>query len=121
MALTCDMLLATQNSSFSTPGVKWGLFCSTPGVQLIRSINSEKKAKEMLLYGEPISAAEAYQYGLVNKVVEKEQLQAEIDGYIERAQHLSGEVIALGKQTYEQQATDPDLKQAYCVAIKSMH
>ena len=40
MALTCDILLATQNSSFSTPGVKWGLFYSPPGVQLIRSINS---------------------------------------------------------------------------------
>lgn len=44
MALTCDMLICTDKSSFSTPGVKWGLFCSTPGVQLIRSINSEKKA-----------------------------------------------------------------------------
>jgi len=40
LALTCDMILATQKSSFSTPGVKWGLFCSTPGVQLLRSISS---------------------------------------------------------------------------------
>jgi len=40
LALTCDMIIATEKSTFSTPGVKWGLFCSTPGVQLIRSINS---------------------------------------------------------------------------------
>ena len=56
LALSCDLIVATEKSSFSTPGVKWGLFCSTPGVQLIRSINSEKKANEMLLFGEPISA-----------------------------------------------------------------
>ena len=51
MALTCDLVVATEKSTFSTPGVKWGLFCSTPGVQLIRSITSEKKANEMLLFG----------------------------------------------------------------------
>lgn len=56
MALTCDLIVATEKSTFSTPGVKWGLFCSTPGVQLVRSINSEKKANEMLLFGESISA-----------------------------------------------------------------
>ena len=40
LAMACDILLATKTSSFSTPGIKWGLFCSTPGVELIRSINS---------------------------------------------------------------------------------
>lgn len=51
LALTCDMIIASEKSTFSTPGVKWGLFCSTPGVQLIRSVSSEKKAREMLLFG----------------------------------------------------------------------
>lgn len=74
LALTCDLLIASEKSTFSTPGVKWGLFCSTPGVQLVRSINSEKKANEMLLFGESITAHEAYQYGLVNKVLPADKL-----------------------------------------------
>ena len=56
LALTCDLLLAGEGASFSTPGVKWGLFCSTPGVQLVRSMAAEKRAREMLLFGEAISA-----------------------------------------------------------------
>lgn len=44
LSMACDLILATQHSSFSCPGIKWGLFCSTPGVELTRSINSEKKA-----------------------------------------------------------------------------
>jgi len=56
LAMGCDLLLATQNSSFSCPGIKWGLFCTTPGVELIRNINSSKKANEMLFFGEPINA-----------------------------------------------------------------
>lgn len=69
LALTCDILIASQKSTFSTPGVKWGLFCSTPGVQLIRSANSDKKATEMLLFGESIGAEEALSMGLLNKVL----------------------------------------------------
>lgn len=90
MALTCDLIVATEKSSFSTPGVKWGLFCSTPGVQLVRSINSEKKANEMLLFGEPISAQEAFTYGLINKVVPNDKLDEEVDAYIAKANNLSG-------------------------------
>lgn len=56
LALSCDLIIASEKSTFSTPGVKWGLFCSTPGVQLVRSINSEKKGNEMLLFGESITA-----------------------------------------------------------------
>lgn len=44
LALACDLLIASEKSSFSTPGVKWGLFCSTPAVELVRSISSRKKA-----------------------------------------------------------------------------
>ena len=64
----------------------------------------------MLLFGELITASEAYQYGLVNKVVAKDQLQTEIEGYIKRVHHLSGEVIALGKQAYNRQASNPDFE-----------
>jgi enoyl-CoA hydratase/carnithine racemase len=51
LALSCDMIIATEKSTFLTPGIKWGLFCSTPAVELIRSINSRKKAMEMLFFG----------------------------------------------------------------------
>jgi enoyl-CoA hydratase/carnithine racemase len=69
LAMACDMIIATEKSMFSCPGIKLGLFCSTPGVELIRSINSEKKAKEILCFGEEMDAREAYHYGIVNKVV----------------------------------------------------
>jgi enoyl-CoA hydratase/carnithine racemase len=119
MALTCDLIVATEKSTFSTPGVKWGLFCSTPGVQLVRSINSEKKANEMLLFGEPITAQEAFSYGLINKVVPNDKLEEEVSSYIAKANKLSGEVIGLGKRVLSQQSC-LDLEQAYNVAIEGM-
>ena len=51
LSMACDMTLATQKSTFSCPGIKWGLFCSTPAVELVRSISSQKKANEMLIFG----------------------------------------------------------------------
>ncbi len=75
----------------------------------------------MLLFGEPISAQEAFQYGLVNKVVAEGQMKAEIEGYISKASHLSGEVLALGKAALDQQLSAPDLPEAYCLAGKAMH
>ena len=121
LALTCDLLLASEKSSFSTPGIKWGLFCSTPGVQLVRSMAAEKKAREMLLFGESISAQEAYQYGLVNKVVPEGQMHTTVEDYISKAKQLSGEVLTLGKAALDQQLTAPDLASAYCLAGKAMH
>ena len=56
LVASSDLVIATTKSSFSTPGVKWGVFCTTPGIALIRSFGSEKKALEMLLLGEPITA-----------------------------------------------------------------
>ena len=116
MALTCDLLLATEKSTFSCPGVKWGLFCSTPGVQLVRTITSQKKANEMLLFGEAISALEALQYGLINKVLpDEKQLDNEVNSYIGKLSKLSAEVIALGKDVLSRQ-TPESLEKAYCIA-----
>ena len=116
MALTCDLLLATEKSTFSCPGVKWGLFCSTPGVQLVRTITSQKKASEMLLFGEAISALEALQYGLINKVLpDEKQLDNEVNSYIGKLSKLSAEVIALGKDVLARQ-TPESLEKAYCIA-----
>ncbi len=76
LATTCDLVIASSQASFATPGVKIGLFCSTPAVPLCRVI-SPRKAFEMLLTGAAISAAEAECQGLVNRVVAPELLESE--------------------------------------------
>lgn len=60
------MAIGTASSKYQTPGIKIGLFCSTPAVPLARSLSSQKKAMEMLCTGDGISAQEAYQFGLLN-------------------------------------------------------
>src|ERR671915_1889831 len=76
LAATCDLVVAAEEARFATPGVKIGLFCSTPMVALSRSVG-QKKAVEMLLTGEFISAEEALAEGLANKVVAAEVLDSE--------------------------------------------
>jgi len=78
LAATCDLVVAAEEATFATPGVKIGLFCSTPAVALARAVPA-KKAMEMLLTGNPISAREAERIGLVSRVVPAGELQAEAD------------------------------------------
>src|SRR5436853_4264828 len=68
LVASCDLAVASEAASFATPGVDIGLFCSTPMVALSRNI-ARKHAMEMLLTGEPVSAATAQGLGLVNRVV----------------------------------------------------
>ena len=68
LVATCDLAVAADTADFATPGVNIGLFCSTPMVALSRNV-SRKRAMEMLLLGEAISASDAMTYGLVNRVV----------------------------------------------------
>src|SRR5437867_9490219 len=76
LAATCDLVVAAEAASFATPGVKIGLFCSTPAVALSRAV-SPKKAMEMLLTGAPIGAREAERIGLVTRVVPNDRLSEE--------------------------------------------
>src|SRR5207253_1842380 len=76
LAATCDLVVASEDATFATPGVKIGLFCTTPAVALARAVPA-KKAMEMLLTGTPISAAEAERVGLVNRVVPRDRLAEE--------------------------------------------
>ena len=73
LVAACDLAVAAETARFATPGVKIGLFCSTPMVPLSRAIG-RKRALEMLLTGEPISAATALDWGLVNRVVPEDEL-----------------------------------------------
>src|SRR5213076_342601 len=67
LVATCDLAIAAEGARFATPGVKIGLFCSTPMVPVSRAIG-RKRALELLLTGEPIDAATAAEWGLVNRV-----------------------------------------------------
>lgn len=113
LVASCDLVVATEDSHFATPGVKIGLFCTTPAVALGRAINSEKKMMEMLLTGEPITAQEAHTYGLVNKVVPKAQIEEATLELAKKIVSYSPSVIGLGKKAFYQQMAQPDISQAY--------
>jgi enoyl-CoA hydratase/carnithine racemase len=105
----CDLAVASDRSSFATPGVRIGLFCSTPMVPLSRSIGM-KRALEMLFTGEPIDAATALDWGLVNRVVPAAELDDAVLELARQIMRFSPAVLALGKRAfYEQFSLDePD-------------
>jgi enoyl-CoA hydratase/carnithine racemase len=111
LAATCDLIVASEDARFATPGVKIGLFCSTPMVALSRAIG-QKKAMEMLLTGEFISAEEALAEGLVNKVVPAEDLEAETRALAEKIAEASPLVVGIGKEAFYRQLEMPT-EQAY--------
>jgi enoyl-CoA hydratase/carnithine racemase len=102
LAATCDMVMASEQASFATPGVKIGLFCTTPSVALCRAVPT-KKSLEMLFTGTPINAQEALQLGLVNHVVPAEQLEAETLKLADQIASASSHTLRLGKQAFYQQ------------------
>lgn len=106
LVAACDLVVAAQTASFATPGVKIGLFCTTPMVPLVRAIPA-KAALEMLLLGTPISAERAYALGLVNKVVPLDNLDAGVRSYADALLASSPFTLALGKRAfYDQLALD---------------
>jgi enoyl-CoA hydratase/carnithine racemase len=118
LVATCDLAIASENASFATPGVKIGLFCTTPMVALSRVIGP-KRALEMLLTGEPIDAHRAAEWGLVNRVVPADHLQAETRRLAGRIAQASDLVVALGKQAFYTQV-DLDQPKAYAYAKEVM-
>lgn len=106
LAATCDLVVAAADARFATPGVKIGLFCSTPMVALSRAVG-RKKAMEMLLTGEPISAQEALAHGLVNRIVPDDALEAETRQLARKIAKASPYVVALGKQAFYRQVELP--------------
>jgi enoyl-CoA hydratase/carnithine racemase len=118
LVATCDLAIAADEAAFATPGVRIGLFCTTPMVALSRAIG-RKRAMEMLLTGELIDANKAADWGLVNRVVAASDLQSETRQLADRIAKASDLVVALGKQAYYTQI-DLDQPKAYAYAKEMM-
>jgi len=112
----CDLALASEAAKFVTSGVTWGFFCSTPGVAVGRNLQ-RKHAMEMLLTGDPISAQQAMQWGLVNRVVPADQLDAATQELAAKLAAKPPATVAAGKRGFYQQM-DLSLDQAYELAGK---
>jgi enoyl-CoA hydratase/carnithine racemase len=99
LVAACDLAVAADGARFATPGVKIGLFCSTPMVPLSRAIG-RKRALEMLLTGQPIAAGTALDWGLVNRVVPAEALQHEVGAIVDAIVCSSPLTVGLGKEAF---------------------
>ena len=111
LVASCDLAICTDTSSFATPGVNIGLFCSTPMVALTRNVH-RKQAMEMLLTGEQIDAGTAKEFGLVNRIVPKEYLAQVVQKYAEVIASKSPLTLKTGKEAFYHQA-EMSLPDAY--------
>jgi enoyl-CoA hydratase/carnithine racemase len=118
LVATCDLAVAAEEARFATPGVKIGLFCTTPMVALSRAIG-RKRALQMLLTGEPVPAHTAAEWGLVNRVVPAEELVSATRALALSIAHASPLTVALGKQAFYSQI-DLDQPKAYAYAKEVM-
>jgi enoyl-CoA hydratase/carnithine racemase len=107
LVAACDLAVAAQGTRFATPGVKIGLFCSTPMVPVSRAVG-RKRAMEMLLTGQPIDAETARDWGLVNRVVAPEELQSAVDELVDAIARSSGYTVATGKRAFYAQVDRPE-------------
>ena len=110
----CDLAVGSVDAKFTTPGVNWGFFCSTPGVPIGRNL-LRKHAMEMLLTGDMIDAAKALEWGLVNRVVPAESIDAAIRELASRIAAKPPATIAAGKRAFYQQL-DLGVGEAYELA-----
>ena len=99
LVAACDLAVAAEGTRFATPGVKIGLFCSTPMVPVSRAVG-RKRAMEMLLTGEPISAVTALDWGLINRVVPAEELELAVAALAGTIARSSAYTVATGKQAF---------------------
>jgi enoyl-CoA hydratase/carnithine racemase len=122
LVASCDLVVASSKSSFSTPGIKFGLFCTTPGVEVGRVI-SKKRAMQMLVTGESIDANTALNWGLINLVAdvskttnhdeENRQLREETMKIVKSILSHSGKVLSYGKKAFYHQVEISQNKNAY--------
>ena len=114
----CDLAIAADSATFALPGVNIGVFCSTPAVGVARNVG-RKRAMELLLTGAPIDAPTALSWGLVNRVVPADCLDAEVQRMTDVILARSAATIGLGKAAFYQQIERP-LATAYDLTSESM-
>jgi enoyl-CoA hydratase/carnithine racemase len=118
LVAACDLAICDSRTKFSTPGVKIGLFCSTPMVPLSRVI-SRRNALDMLFTGRMITAQEAEQFGLVNKVVKPDRLSEETEKWATEISKFSLRILEFGKKAFYHQI-EMDEKSAYKYAKEAI-
>lgn len=118
LVASCDLAVAADNAAFSIPGGKGGWFCHTPLVAVGRAIG-RKHALEMAFTGDPIDAAQALQWGLVNRVVAPADLVEQTQAFLARATRGTAFAKGMGKQCFYDQI-DLDLGKAYAHAVEVM-
>jgi enoyl-CoA hydratase/carnithine racemase len=114
----CDLAIAVDTAKFTTPGVNWGFFCSTPGVAVARNL-PRKRAMELLLTGDLIDAATALQWGLLNRVVAAPELDAAVGELARKIAAKPRATIAAGKRAFYRQA-ESNLQDAYALAGRTI-
>jgi len=111
LVAACDLAVAAEDARFATPGVRIGLFCSTPMVEVSRVVGA-KQAMEMLLTGDPIDAATALRWGLINEAVPAAELEAATTALARRVARGSSRTIEIGKRAFYEQLDVP-IEDAY--------
>jgi enoyl-CoA hydratase/carnithine racemase len=114
----CDLAVVSDNAKFAVSGINVGLFCSTPSVSLSRNV-SRKRAMEMLVTGDFIDAATARDFGLVNRVVPLDRLDAEVKNLAQSIIVKSPLAISMGKQLFYRQI-EMGVEDAYKLAAETM-
>ena len=118
LVASCDLAYSTNDAIFATPGIKIGLFCSTPMVAVSRKVN-RKRLMKMLLTGEPIKANYAKEIGLINDCYSKSKLNNEVLKVAKTIASKSNLTIKIGKQAFYKQLEMP-LRKAYTYTSKMM-
>ncbi len=118
LVAACDLAIAAEDAWFATPGVKIGLFCTTPMVALTRAVG-RKRALEMLLTGDPVPAHAAAEWGLINRAVPRDKLTAATRELAAKVAEASPLVVSIGKEAFYSQI-DLDQSKAYAYAKEVM-
>jgi enoyl-CoA hydratase/carnithine racemase len=118
LVATCDLAVASDQAAFATPGVKIGLFCTTPMVALSRAVG-RKRALQMLMTGDMIDALTAVEWGLINMAVPASELEEQSRKLAKRIAEASSLTVAIGKQAFYTQI-DLDQPKAYAYAKEAM-
>lgn len=118
LVAACDLAIAETGAQFATPGVKIGLFCSTPAVPLVRVVG-RRRAMDMLMTGRFISAEEAERFGLINRIVAPDKLIEQTGNWAMEIAQYSRYTLAFGKRTFYEQV-DLDTPSAYNYATHAI-